>query len=72
MSGHEVTLELFDREIVVVESRNACAREAMWALDLRAWPLTGRTQIQAAHAESGSGTYQMTSLAGDAAISWLE
>lgn len=70
--GHEVTLELFDREIVVVESRNACAREAMWALDLRAWPLTGRTQIQAAHAESGSGTYQMTSLAGDAAISWLE
>jgi hypothetical protein len=70
--GHEVTLELFEREIVVVASRNACARAAMWALDLRSWPLTGRTQIQAAHGGSGPGTYQMTSLAGDAAVSWLE
>jgi hypothetical protein len=70
--GHEVTLELFEREIVVVESANACAREAMWALDLRSWPLTGRTQIQAARRGAETDTFQMTSLAGDAALSWLE
>lgn len=70
--GAEVTLELLDREIVVVESSDACAREAMWALDLRGWPLVGRTQIQAARSESGRDVFQMTSLAGDAAISWLE
>lgn len=67
-----IALELYDQEIVVVESSHACAREAMWALDLRGMPLFGRTSIQTSFAGSGVTPLQWTALTGETALSWLD
>ncbi len=67
-----LTLEILDDEIVVVESRQACAREAIWALDLRAWPSFGHPIIQIGFDERGVHQLQSTALDGDALVTYAE
>ena len=56
-----LTLEILDREIVVVESSQACAREAIWQLDLRAWPSFGHPIVQVRFDQLGVQQLQMSS-----------
>jgi hypothetical protein len=61
-----VAFEILDREIVAVESSDACAREAIWQLDLRAWPSFGHPLAQVVFDEFGVHQLQLTSLRGGA------
>jgi hypothetical protein len=58
-----LAFEILDTEIVNVESAHACAREAIWQLDLREWPSFRHPIVQIAFDESGVQRLQLTSLA---------
>lgn len=64
-----LSFEILDREIVAVESSRACVREAIWSLDLRAWPYFGHPIVQVAFDGSGVLNLQLAALEGDQAAS---
>jgi hypothetical protein len=64
LGAASVAFEILDREIVMVESSDACAREAIWQLDLGAWPSFGHPLVQFAFDESGVHQLQLTALDG--------